>query len=83
MIHCCAGPCHDGVLAHGSPTVFVNGKEAGRITDPITCGDFVATGSPNVYAENGGGSGGGSGSISSGTWGDADSPWGDGGEAWG
>jgi uncharacterized Zn-binding protein involved in type VI secretion len=42
--------CHDGVLATGSPNVYVNNKQAGRITDPITCGDFVATGSPNVFA---------------------------------
>jgi uncharacterized Zn-binding protein involved in type VI secretion len=52
-IHCCVNPphdCHQGLLALGSPNVFVNGKEAGRIGDPLTCGDHVAQGSPNVFA---------------------------------
>lgn len=47
--HCCSG-CHDGELADGSETVFVNSKECGRITDPVSCGSYVATGSPNVFA---------------------------------
>jgi uncharacterized Zn-binding protein involved in type VI secretion len=37
------------VLASGSSEVFVNGKQAGRIGDPVACGSFVAAGSPNVF----------------------------------
>lgn len=45
-VHC----GHDSVLAEGSSTVFVNGKELGRIGDPVACGSDVATGSPDVFA---------------------------------
>lgn len=45
--HCCLG-CHGGVLAAGSKTVIVNGRGAGRIGDPVSCGSFVMTGSHNV-----------------------------------
>jgi len=43
-------PClaHAAPIASGSSTVFVNGKQAGRIGDP-TC-TSVAAGSPNVFA---------------------------------
>ena len=41
---------HKGVLVAGSSTVYVNNKQLGRISDPINCGSFVATGSPNVFA---------------------------------
>ncbi|MBQ2615284.1 MAG: PAAR domain-containing protein [Synergistaceae bacterium] len=41
---------HAGSLASGSPTVYVNSKQLGRIGDPITCGSTVATGSKNVYS---------------------------------
>ncbi|MDR1978310.1 MAG: PAAR domain-containing protein [Synergistaceae bacterium] len=40
---------HDSILAFGSPTVFVNGKEGGRIGDPVACGSVVMTGSPDVF----------------------------------
>ena len=51
QIHCDPSPsCHDGVLSGGSGTVFVNGKPLGRVGDDISCGDVVATGSPNVFA---------------------------------
>ena len=54
-VHCCTHPdvphgCHDSVLASGSKTVYVNGKQAGRIGDPVACGSSVATGSKNVFA---------------------------------
>lgn len=39
---------HASVLGGGSSTVIVNGREAGRIGDPVACGSSVATGSPNV-----------------------------------
>lgn len=48
--HCCGPDCHGGALAAGSATVFVNGRAAGRIGDPVSCGSSCATGSPNVYA---------------------------------
>ena len=52
--HCCTCPgmphgCHSSVLAAGSPTVFVNGKQAGRVGNPVACGGSVATGSSNVF----------------------------------
>ena len=54
-VHCCTHPdvphgCHASVLASGSSTVYVNGKQAGRIGDPVACGSSVATGSGNVFA---------------------------------
>ena len=41
---------HGGSLAAGSGTVYVNGKQLGRIGDPVDCGSSVATGSGNVFA---------------------------------
>lgn len=40
---------HSGVIAAGSATVFINGRQAGRIGDPVSCGGSVASGSPNVF----------------------------------
>ncbi len=40
--------CHGGALAAGSPTVFTNGRQQGRINDPVNCGSKVATGSSDV-----------------------------------
>ena len=53
--HTCTHPkvphgSHGGSLASGSSTVYVNGKQLGRIGDPVSCGSSVATGSGNVYA---------------------------------
>ena len=53
-VHCCTHPdvihgCHSSVLASGSSSVYINGKQAGRIDDPIACGGKVATGSDNVF----------------------------------
>lgn len=80
MQHCCTinppiinpPPCHDGVLSAGAPHVFVNGKPAGRCGDPISCGDFVATCSPNVFAGNFGSGGGG---VHPETWDQATNSW--------
>ena len=47
--HKCHKKSHDGVLASGWPTVYVNGLQAGHIGAKISCGDSVAMGSPNVY----------------------------------
>jgi uncharacterized Zn-binding protein involved in type VI secretion len=41
---------HGSVLASGSGTVYVNGKQCGRIGDPVACGSSVAQGSGDVYA---------------------------------
>lgn len=43
-------PPHGGTLASGSSTVFVNGRQCGRIGDPVSCGSVVVQGSPNVFA---------------------------------
>jgi len=48
--HCCGIPCHGSNLAAGSSTVYVNGKQCGRIGDPVACGSSVAEGSGNVFA---------------------------------
>lgn len=49
-VHCCKSKCHDGLLAMGSGTVFVNGRSLGRIGDPVNCGSVVAQASSNVFA---------------------------------
>ena len=41
---------HASTLAAGSSTVYVNGRQLGRIGDPVACGSTVATGSGNVFA---------------------------------
>lgn len=50
--HCCPSipECHASVLAAGSSTVYVNGRQLGRIGDPVACGSKVATGSGDVFA---------------------------------
>lgn len=49
VVHCCGKKCHDGHLSMGSPSVYVNGLQAGRIGDPISCGSVIIQGSGNVY----------------------------------
>ena len=49
VTHCCGPSCHDSNLASGSSTVFINGKPAARIGDPIECGSVAAQGSSNVF----------------------------------
>jgi hypothetical protein len=34
-------------LAYGSPKVYTNNRQQGRIGDPVSCGSRVMTGSPN------------------------------------
>ena len=49
--HCCPGSgCHGGLLDAGSGTVSANGKQLGRIGDPVSCGSSVASGSGDVFA---------------------------------
>lgn len=50
VTHCCRRNCHDGFLATGSPTVYVNGLQVGRVGDPISCGSRVAQGSPDSFS---------------------------------
>ncbi len=50
QVHCCPPPCHGSNLAAGSPNVYVNNLQAGRIGDPVACGSACATGSGNVFA---------------------------------
>ncbi|WP_373635576.1 PAAR domain-containing protein [Yoonia sp. SS1-5] len=45
----CPAPPHPRALASGSATVLINGKQAGRIGDPIDCGGAASAGSPNVF----------------------------------
>ena len=49
-VHCCDKSCHDGSLSSGSSSVYANGKQVGRIGDPVSCGSAVAEGSDNVFA---------------------------------
>jgi uncharacterized Zn-binding protein involved in type VI secretion len=41
---------HGSSLAAGSSTVFCNGKQLGRIGDPVACGSSVVGGSGDVFA---------------------------------
>jgi uncharacterized Zn-binding protein involved in type VI secretion len=41
---------HASALGAGSSTVFANGKQVGRVGDPVACGGVVASGSENVFA---------------------------------
>ena len=40
---------HASVLGGGSSTVFINGKAAARIGDPVACGSSCAAGSEDVF----------------------------------
>ncbi|UOD29389.1 PAAR domain-containing protein [Massilia violaceinigra] len=40
-------------IASGSPTVFINGLPAARVSDKICCGAFITDGSPNVFIGGG------------------------------
>ena len=41
---------HASTLGSGSSSVFANGKQIGRIGDPVACGSSVAVGSEDVFA---------------------------------
>lgn len=49
VTHCCPPPCHGGMLAKGSSTVWVNNLQAGRQGDPVDCGSYADQHSPDVY----------------------------------
>jgi len=42
-------PVHVAPIATGSPTVYINGRGAGRVGDVIAGCTFVASGSDNVF----------------------------------
>lgn len=48
-VHKGDGKPHPSNLARGSSSVFTNGKQQGRIADPIVCGSKVASGSSDVF----------------------------------
>lgn len=39
---------HSAVVSSGSATVYINGAQAARIGDPVSCGGAAAVGSPDV-----------------------------------
>lgn len=52
-VHTCPSipETHASVLASGSSTVFVNGKQMARKGDPVACGSFIdGPCSPDVFA---------------------------------
>lgn len=49
--HCCPNVgCHDSLLGKGSSTVYTNGRQTGRVNDPILCGSMIMTGASTVFA---------------------------------
>lgn len=51
LLPCGCPPCcciHNAPIAVGSPTVYINGRQAGRLGDPIAGCTLVGQGSPNV-----------------------------------
>lgn len=48
-IHCYKYMCHPGILTKGCPTVLTNGKQQGRVDDPVNCGSKVSQGSPDIF----------------------------------
>lgn len=44
---------HSGSASGGSPNIFINGRAICRIGDAISCGDTMAQGSGNVFANGG------------------------------
>ena len=49
-VHCNPVPvCHGSTLGAGSSTVFINGKAAARIGDPVACGSVAVSGSSDVF----------------------------------
>lgn len=51
---CVAGhaPPHGRAMSEGSPTVFINGKPAGRRGDGIDCGGVAQSGSGDVFIDD-------------------------------
>ncbi len=49
-VHVCGNSAHASVLAKGSSTVYVNGKQCARLGDPVACGSVTVDGSANVFA---------------------------------
>jgi uncharacterized Zn-binding protein involved in type VI secretion len=47
--HCCGPACHGAITVTGSSTVFTNDISQSRITEQVSCGSTIMTGSPNVF----------------------------------
>jgi uncharacterized Zn-binding protein involved in type VI secretion len=47
-VHVCGKKFHQSFTSRGSPNVLVNGKPLARVGDRLSCGDIIASGSPNV-----------------------------------
>jgi uncharacterized Zn-binding protein involved in type VI secretion len=47
-VHICGKKFHPSFTSRGSPNVLVNGKPLARVGDKLSCGDMIASGSPNV-----------------------------------
>ena len=47
-VHICGKKFHPSFTSRGSPNVLVNGKPLARVGDSLSCGDMIASGSPNV-----------------------------------
>ena len=48
--HTCGQSSHDSITVQGSENIFVNGLPLARIGDALSCGDMIAEGSENVFA---------------------------------
>ena len=49
VVHFCDDDYHESTLCNGSPTVFTNNLQQGRVGDPVCCGSRIAQGSPDVF----------------------------------
>ncbi len=47
-VHCCDDDCHSGSAAGGG-SVYVNGRPAQKIGDPVSCGSTMCSGSGDVF----------------------------------
>ena len=45
----CKGSCHESSLSSGSSSFYINGKQVGRLGDPVACGSVCATGSFDTF----------------------------------
>jgi uncharacterized Zn-binding protein involved in type VI secretion len=50
-IHCAGKPCHELAISVGSSTVFSNGLAVAYLGSEVDCGEFIVTGSPNVFVK--------------------------------
>ena len=48
--HVCPPAAHDSITSKGSENVLVNGLPIARISDELDCGDMIAEGSSDCFA---------------------------------